>query len=38
MDQSKVLTVAKTYANAVRQIMKTSGVFLYGSQARYRHP
>lgn len=34
MDQSTVLNLAKAYADAVRSIMKTSGIFLYGSQAR----
>ena len=34
MDQSTVLSLAKAYADAVRSVMKTAGVFLYGSQAR----
>lgn len=34
MDQAKVLTVAKEYAAAVRNIMDTQAIFLYGSQAK----
>ena len=34
MDQSTVLSLAKAYADAVRSVMTTAGVFLYGSQAR----
>ena len=34
MDQSTVLSLAKAYADAVRSVMKTAVVFLYGSQAR----
>ena len=34
MDQSKVLSIARKYADAVRQIMDTDAIFLYGSHAR----
>ena len=34
MDQDKVLTIARAYADAVRNVMKPSGVFLYGSQSK----
>ena len=34
MAQDEVLNIAKEYANAVRSIMQTSGVFLYGSYAK----
>lgn len=34
MAQDEVLTIAKEYANAVRSVMKTKSIFLYGSQAR----
>lgn len=34
MAQDEVLTIAKEYADAVRGIMQTSGVFLYGSYAK----
>ena len=34
MAQDEVLNIAKAYANAVRGIMKTTGVFLYGSHAK----
>lgn len=33
MDQAKALTVAREYAAAVRNIMDTRAIFLYGSQA-----
>ena len=33
MDQSKVLSIAREYADAVRQIMDTDAIFLYGSHA-----
>ena len=34
MDQNKVLTIARAYADAVRNVMNPSGVFLYGSQSK----
>ena len=34
MDQSKVLSIAREYADAVRQMMDTDAIFLYGSHAR----
>ena len=34
MDQREVLSIAKEYADAVRQIMDTDAIFLYGSHAR----
>ena len=34
MAQDEVLNIAKEYADAVRSIMQTSGVFLYGSYAK----
>ena len=34
MDQIQVLNVAKEYAAAVREIMDTNAIFLYGSYAR----
>ena len=34
MDQEKVLNVAKEYAAAVRKIIDTTAVFLYGSYAK----
>ena len=34
MAQDEVLNIAKAYADAVRSIMQTSGVFLYGSYAK----
>ena len=34
MDQSKVLSIAREYADAVRQIMDTDAIFLYGSHTR----
>ena len=34
MDQDKVLTIARAYADAVRNVMNPSGVFLYGSQSK----
>lgn len=34
MDQEKVLNAAKEYAAAVRRVVDTTGVFLYGSYAK----
>ena len=34
MDQGTVLKIAKEYAAAVREIMDTASVFLYGSYAK----
>ncbi len=34
MDQGKVLTLARTYAQAVRGAMDAKDIFLFGSQAR----
>lgn len=34
MAQDEVLTIAKEYAAAVRSVMTTKSIFLYGSQAR----
>lgn len=34
MDQVQVLTIAKQYASAVREIMETKSIILYGSHAR----
>lgn len=34
MAQDEVLNIAKEYADAVRGIMQTTGVFLYGSHAK----
>ena len=34
MDQSKVLSIAREYADTVRQIMDTDAIFLHGSHAR----
>ena len=34
MDQREVLSIAREYADAVRQIMDTDAIFLYGSHAR----
>lgn len=34
MDQEKVLSLAKEYAAAVREVVDASAVFLYGSHAK----
>ena len=34
MDQSKVLSIAREYADTVRQIMDTDAILFYGSHAR----
>ena len=34
MAQDEVMNLAKAYANAVRRVMDTKGIFLYGSYAK----
>ena len=34
MDQEKVLNIAKEYAAAVRKVVDTTAIFLYGSYAK----
>lgn len=34
MDQAAVLKIARAYADAVRKVMPTNGIFLYGSHVK----